>query len=312
MICSDWWIFGATLGAGILTALATIAAVVWTNKKTEANYKREFERQRRDSAMVIIKPSIKTSSIWGIFDRLLFFNEWNRVLMLSNPNDGFEFYDNEEMNTRVNKFFSIKNESKNEIHSIKIDVSSVLTTDSGVVVSDGEYSNFVKLLRNNEEIMFRIYTTKQRDKLWEEINKNINSRLLFKCTVNYLTSANRQICYEYEIEIYNISVLRKFNDGEELTCDSSRVEIKKDEFTQLDEVTLNSADTASYFRNLQDRLEGLDRINYIQRKVGAAQAEGLMSVGYGLFSQLSNSFNDAAPTTTQQATENSIKEDMNP
>ena len=215
MTISDWWIVGATIFAGLLAAAATWVAVVYTNKKTAENYERELERQRKDSAMAIIKPTIKASSIWGILERILFFNEWNRVLMLSNPDDGFDFYDNEEMNNQANKVFSIKNESKNEINSVKIDVCSKLTTDSSVVVED-TYTNFVKLLRSNEEIMFRIYTTRQRD-------------------------------------------------------------------------ILTSSETASVFRNLQDRLEGFDRIKYIQRKVGEAQAEGFMSVGYGVFDQLNNS-----------------------
>jgi len=288
MTISDWWIVGATIITGIMAALATWFAVVYTNKKTSKNYERELERQRKDNAMVIVKPTIKTSSIWGMIDRLLFFNEWNRVLMLSNQDDGFDFYDNADINSQLNKFFSIKNESKNEINSIKIDVSSTLTTDSSVVV-EAKYTNFVKLLRSNEEIMFRICTTKQREKLWEDINKNTNSKLLFKCTVNYLTSAIQQICYEYEIEIHNVSVLRKIENEEEYTCDSSRVDIKKDEYKILNDATLNSSETASVFRNLQDRLEGFDRIKYIQRKVGEAQAEGFMSVGYGVFDQLNNS-----------------------
>lgn len=293
MTISDWWIVGATIGAGIMAALATWFAVVYTNKKTAENYGRELDRQRKDNAMAIIKPTIKTSSIWGILDRLLFFNEWSRVLMLSNPADGFDFYDIEELNNQVNKFFTIKNESKNQINSIKIDVYSKLTTDSSVVVED-KYTNFVKLLRSNEEIMFRIYTTRQRKKLWDEINKNTNSRMFFKCTINYLTSASQQICYEYEIEIHNISVLGKLENKEEHTCDSSRVDISKDEYNILSEAISNPAGTASVFRNLQDRLEGFDRIKYIQRKVGEAQAEGFMSVGYGVVDRLNNSTDKVA------------------
>ena len=288
MTISNWWSVGATIGTGIMAALATWFAVVYTNKKTAENYERELDRQRKDNAMVIIKPTIKTSTIWGILDRLLFFNEWSRVLILSNPDDGFDFYDIEELNNRVNKFFTIKNESKNQINSIKIDVYSKLTTDSSVVIED-KYTNFVKLLRSNEEIMFRLYTTRQREKLWDEINKNTNSRLFFKCTINYLTSASQQICYEYEIEIHNISVLRKVENEEEHTCDSSRVDIRKDEYNILNEAILNPAETASVFRNLQDKIEGLDRLKYIQRKVGEAQAEGFMSVGYGIFDRSNNS-----------------------
>jgi hypothetical protein len=204
--------------------------------------------------------------------------------MLSNSNDGFDFYEDESLESQNHKFFSIKNESKNEINCLKIEVCSKLITDSNVELEE-HYNNFVKLLRSNEEIMFRIYTTRQREKLWEEIDKRKNSKMAFTCTISYLTSANQQVCYEYEIEIHNKAVLRTSEYGEEITCDSKKVEIKKDEYIILNEITLNKTETASVFRNLQDRIEGLDRLKYTHRKIGEAQAEGFKLAGYGYYEQ---------------------------
>ena len=62
----DCWIFAATIFAGILSAIATWVAVVYTNKKTVENYKKDMERQRKENAMVIIKPMIKATSFWGL------------------------------------------------------------------------------------------------------------------------------------------------------------------------------------------------------------------------------------------------------
>lgn len=39
-IATDWWTFGATIFAGILTALMTYIAVVYTNKKTVELYEK--------------------------------------------------------------------------------------------------------------------------------------------------------------------------------------------------------------------------------------------------------------------------------
>lgn len=34
-VATDWWGFGATLATGILTAIATMAAVIYTNSRTK-------------------------------------------------------------------------------------------------------------------------------------------------------------------------------------------------------------------------------------------------------------------------------------
>lgn len=38
---TDWWMFGATIGAGILTALITIITVFYTNKWTAERYEKD-------------------------------------------------------------------------------------------------------------------------------------------------------------------------------------------------------------------------------------------------------------------------------
>ena len=93
----DWIMFAATLGAGILAALATFLAVWFTNKKTAKNYENELNRQRnereserKEKAMVIVKPRIIRNTYMGILDMIIMRNSLDRVLLFSG-NDGFDF-----------------------------------------------------------------------------------------------------------------------------------------------------------------------------------------------------------------------------
>ena len=40
-VATDWWGFAATLVAGVLTAIATMAAVIYTNSKTKKQLKEQ-------------------------------------------------------------------------------------------------------------------------------------------------------------------------------------------------------------------------------------------------------------------------------
>lgn len=50
-VATDWWGFGATLVAGFLTAIATMAAAIYTNSKTKKQLKEQetrFESERKE------------------------------------------------------------------------------------------------------------------------------------------------------------------------------------------------------------------------------------------------------------------------
>ena len=64
-VATDWWGFAATLVAGILTAIATMAAVIYTNSRTKKQLKEQevkFENERKEeykrSKFVVIKPTL--------------------------------------------------------------------------------------------------------------------------------------------------------------------------------------------------------------------------------------------------------------
>ena len=93
---TDWWMFGATIFAGVLTAIVTFIAVWYTNKKTVELYEKDKEYQNRRNNMVIIKPTIKMGSFFGIIEELILFNIRDRVLLVSSDKDGFDFFDDND------------------------------------------------------------------------------------------------------------------------------------------------------------------------------------------------------------------------
>lgn len=281
---TDWWMFGATIFAGILTAIMTYIAVRYTNKKTIELYERDNNYQNKRDNLVIIKPTIKMGSFFGIIEELILFNIRDRVLLISSDKDGFDFFDNtEKRNIQNNRMFSIKNESKKDIHSITIDIKTVLKTSSDAKIED-HFFNVVNLLRGNEEIIVRMHNTEQRDKLWEELDKNNQATLNFDCVIDYLTSANEQIRYNFEAEIVNIPE-KVIIESQEVICNNAKISILKDEYKVLKQSSLNDNMKTSVYRNMQDYVN-LDRVKYLHQKIGAAQAQGAMS-------QIGNAFSNS-------------------
>ena len=271
---TDWWMFGATIGAGILTALVTFVAVWYTNKKTVELYERDKDYQNKRDSRVIIKPTIKFNCFFNVIEELILFNIRDRVLLVSSEKDGFDFFDDNSKRDQNNRIFSIKNESKHDIYSVKVDVKTTLKTSSDAKIEDN-FSNVVNLLRENEEIILRMHNSEQRKKLWEELDKNNQPILSFDCEINYLTSANEQVCYNFEAEIVNIPE-KTIIDGQEITSNNTKISILKDEYKVLKQRTLQENLATSVYRNMQDYVN-LDRVKYIHNKIGAAQAQGMLS-----------------------------------
>lgn len=140
---------------------------------------------------------------------------------------------------------------------------------------EDHFSNFVNLLRGNEEIIVRMHNTEQRDKLWEELGKNNQTILNFDCTIDYLTSANEQVCYNFEAEIVNIPEKTTI-ENQDVVCNNAKISILKDEYKILEKRILKDNMKTSVYRNMQDYVN-LDRVKYIHQKIGAAQAQGAMT-----------------------------------
>ena len=89
-VATDWWGFSATLVAGVLTAIATMAAVIYTNNRTKKQLKEQnikFENERKEefkqSKYVVIKPMLLLTSFTGVLDRLIVQNDYSRTLLFS-------------------------------------------------------------------------------------------------------------------------------------------------------------------------------------------------------------------------------------
>ena len=77
-VATDWWGFAATLVAGILTAIATMSAVIYTNSRTKKQLKEQevkFENERKEeykrSKFVVIKPTLMLTTFTGLLDKLI-------------------------------------------------------------------------------------------------------------------------------------------------------------------------------------------------------------------------------------------------
>lgn len=282
----------ATLGSGAISATATVLAVYFTNKWTSERYKKDKEEQLKKEKMVVIKQHLTFNNFYKILDELIVYNIEDRVLLLSSEKEGFDFYDDKKKRGEENhRLLRVKNQSQNNIKSIAIDIKSQVITESQAVTVD-EYTNFIQQLRPNEEFIIRVHNTEQRKKLWDELSNKKRVTTHFQCTIYYLTEANEQICYEYEIKIESIP--EKIDEQTQIMADF-KIEILKDEYKIIKLKEIN--EKASPFRNIQDYIL-LDRVSYLHEKIGEAQAKGiiLQASKYNNMGFLSNN-------TTQQPIE---------
>ena len=273
---TDWYMFGATMCGSI----ATIATIYYTNKR----YEKDKAYQNKKDNLVIIKPNLRFCCLANIINELIIHNVRDRVLIISSEKDGFDFYDNNKRLNENHRFFSIKNESENNIRFLKIDVSSKLKTKfklktkselktkSDLTLKD-DYSNLINILRSKEEVIFRIHNTEQRNKLWDELNNHHPVKSLFSCKINYITNAEEQIYYQYEVEIEHIPG-EKTENG---VIDNAGISVIKDEYKILSEITLKTNEKASIFRNMQDKISTLDKLQYINERMASAQFQGVMN-----------------------------------
>ncbi|MBE7708200.1 MAG: hypothetical protein E7Z88_05795 [Cyanobacteria bacterium SIG27] len=272
---TDWWIFGATIFSGLLTATATLVAVIYTHKKTIETYEKDKDYQYKKDKLVIIKPYLKFCSFGNVIDELITYNNRERVLVLSSPKDGFDFYDDsEKLYTENHRLFCVKNESRNNLHALNVNIKTKLTTESNAIIEE-QYNNNIKLLRGGEEFILRVHNNEQRKKLWEQLDNNRQVELWFDVQITYSTEAKERIIYRFESKIQNIPET-KVIEGKNVISNNAKITIIKDEYQKDATMNLNNVETASVFRNLQDNIV-IDRANYLHKKIGAAQAEGLMS-----------------------------------
>lgn len=263
----DWWNFGATIFSGIITALATMAAVIYTNRKSNAQMKMQEEKyalerkqQFQQSKYVVLKPTLLLMTLFGLLDRLIVQNDYNRVLLYSGE-DGFEFFDDEQKrdNQRC-RLLLIENKTDLDIKDVSISTKTVLrnmNTDEQIKYTTKNCSSF---LRGHESIVLRLANQQQYEMILSMNEKALPSLLKFECVIEYLTLANQQIKYVYRINITN----------------DRRIEIENDGIESIQDDSMTLAQTTTIFRNLQDCISGVDRSAYDWQKMGQAQMKGAL------------------------------------
>ena len=268
---TDWWGFGATLFAGIITAIATIVAVIYTNRKTkeqliaqEQKFAEERKKQNKLAKYVVIKPSHQLITFIQFLDRLIVNNDYNRYLLFSGE-DGFDFFDDpNKQSSQLQRILIIQNQSTNEIHNVKLITRSELINSSTNEKMVYETTNQTRLLRSNESIVIRLTNQQQFDSIINMTSNNIGSDLRFYCTIEYETLGEQRITYTYQLYIRDDKRISVMKDGIESVIDIDNQPHQKN--------------TQSVFRNLQDSISSIDRSAYAWNKMGKEQASGALQI----------------------------------
>jgi len=267
-VATDWWGFGATLVAGVLTAIATMAAVIYTNSRTKKQLKEQeirFENERKEefkrSKYVVIKPMLLITSFAGVLDRLIVQNDYSRTLLFSGV-DGFDFFDDvEKRSIQRCRMLLIENKTDVNISEVVISTKTTLRDMNTDKLWTYNTENSASFLRGHESIIIRISDQTQYEQILSMNADRIPSTLNFECRVEYSTLADQRITYIYEIEI----------------CNDRRIEVKKDGIESVIDLPQKVVITPTIFRNLQDAISGIDRIEYSWEKMGQAQMRGILS-----------------------------------
>ena len=268
---TDWWGFAATVFSGIITAAATIIAVVYTNRKTkqqliaqEEKFAAEQKKQNKLAKYVVIKPSYQLTTFTQILDNLIISNDYNRILLFSGK-DGFDFYDNaEKQSNQLQRILMIKNQSPNEIHNVKLKTQTELTNSCTNAKLEYSTTNYTGLLRSGETIIIRLANQEQFDTIIDLNKKGIGSDLKFICTIEYETLGEQRITYTYQLYIRDDNRINVLQDGIDSVIDIEDIPCQ------------NQAQ--SIFRNLQDSISSIDRSAYAWSKMGKAQASGALQI----------------------------------
>lgn len=267
-IATDWWGIAATVFSGIITAIATMGAVIYTNYRTkkqlveqEEKHQKELLEQFKLQKYVILKPTLLVNSLMGILDRIIVQNDNNKVMLLSGD-DGFEFFD--DANKRMQqtcRMLMIENQNTNDVESVIINTKSILLNMNTEERCIYKTYNAIKLLREKESIIIRLADQNQYEKILDMNKEKVPSILEFYCKIDYSTLAHQRITYVYQIKI----------------CNDNRIEIIKDSVEEIkDEISFLVVEP-TICRNLQDYISGIDRSNYYWEKVGQAQMRGFWS-----------------------------------
>lgn len=271
---TDWWLFGATLFSGIIAAIATIIAVVYSNRKTREQMTDQQKKHEKESKFVVITPSLMLTSFVQLLDKIVVSNDYCRALLFSGD-DGFEFYDNPEKNANQRqRILALQNKSSNDIKNIVLSTTTELCNTNTNKKIIYKTNNQTLLLRSNESVLIRLLNEDQFLAVCEMNKNGIGSDTSFNCLIEYETMAKQRIKYVYQVKIR----------------DDKRIEVIKDgieSITDLEETTEREI-KQTICRNLQDSISSIDRSDYAWRKQGSAQLAAFLPAIQEIQQQNSN------------------------
>lgn len=267
---TDWWSNASVILSGIITAIASIGAVVYTNFKTkkqldEQGKKHEDERKaiEKQNSFVIIKPSYRLVNLTLLLDSLIISNDYNRVLLFSGE-DGFDFFDDlDKQSKQTLRMLFIENKSGHDIKNITLTTNSELINIDTSETTTYRTNNALFLLRNGESIVIRLNNQEQFDRILYMNKNKCPSDLNFECTIEYDTMASQTVKYVYKINIRNDRIINVISDGIISVTDS-------DEKNRI-------LSKQTCFRNLQDNIATIDRSEYAWRKMSNTQLQTFLS-----------------------------------
>lgn len=245
-----------------------MGAVIYTNQKSNAQLKKQEEKyalerkeQFQQSKYVVLKPTLLLMPLFGLLDRLIVQNDYNRVLLYSGE-DGFEFFDDDRKRSEQKcRLLLIENKTDLDVKDVSIFTKTILrnmSTDEQITYTTNNCASF---LRGHESIVLRLANQQQYEMILSMNERNLPSLLTFECVIEYLTLANQRIKYVYRINI---------NNDRRIEVESDGIELVQDDSEPLNQIT-------TIFRNLQDYISGVDRNSYAWEKMGQAQMRGILS-----------------------------------
>ena len=144
-------------------------------KRTRRKYALERKQQFQQSKYVVLKPTLLLMPLFGLLDRLIVQNDYNRVLLYSGE-DGFEFFDDsQKLDTQTCRLLLIENKTDLDIKDVSISTKTTLinmSTDEQITYTTKNCASF---LRRHENIVLRL--ANQRIKYVYRININNDRRI---------------------------------------------------------------------------------------------------------------------------------------
>lgn len=257
----------ATLISGGLTVVSTLGAVLYTNYlnnknliKQQIEFSKERIEENRQNKFVTLKHRLFLNTFNNLLDKLIVDNNYDRVMLFSNVDDGFEFYDCEEHRLQNQcRMFIIDNPSNNEVRDVEISTESNLKNKDSDKIINFKSNNIASLLRPKESIVLRLANDNQWENIIEFNENRISSEFNFSVTIKYTTEAKQRVTYTYELSILN----------------DKKFEVVSDGISDVENIDNDLSLKSTTFRNLQNTISTIDRAEYIWTKQGQAQAKGL-------------------------------------